>query len=41
MTTRGIDRRQFLMAAQAAGFGALVASANRAWGLQAPSNPLA
>ncbi len=29
------------MAAQAAGFGALVASANRAWGLQAPSNPLA
>ncbi len=41
MTARGIDRRQFLKAAQAAGFGALIASANRAWGLQAPSNPLA
>jgi nitrate reductase alpha subunit len=41
MTARGYDRRQFLKAAQAAGFGALIASANRAWGLQAPSNPLA
>ena len=41
MSDRGIDRRQFLMAAQAAGFGALIASASSAWGLQAPSNPLA
>jgi nitrate reductase alpha subunit len=41
MSSRGFDRRQFLKAAQAAGFGALIASANRAWGLQAPSNPLA
>ena len=41
MTSRGIDRRQFLNAANAAGFGALIASTANAWGLQAPSNPLA
>lgn len=36
-----ITRREFLAAARAAGFGALVASATRAWGLEAISNPLA
>ena len=41
MSPKGIDRRQFLQAAQLAGFGALIASASSAWGLQAPSNPLA
>lgn len=41
MSHRGIDRRQFLVAAESAGFAALLASATRAWGLQAPENPLA
>ena len=36
-----ISRREFLAAASAAGFGALVVSATRAWGLEAISNPLA
>jgi len=35
------SRREFLEAVSAAGFGALVVSATRAWGLDAPSNPLA
>jgi nitrate reductase alpha subunit len=35
------SRREFLEAASAAGFGALVASATSAWGLEAPTNPLA
>ena len=41
MSLREISRREFLAAASAAGFGALVASAGRAWGLEAISNPLA
>jgi nitrate reductase alpha subunit len=41
MSPRDITRREFLEAATAAGFGALVASASRAWGLEAISNPLA
>jgi nitrate reductase alpha subunit len=41
MSPREISRREFLAAASAAGFGALVASAGRAWGLEAISNPLA
>ena len=41
MTPREISRREFLEAAAAAGFGAFVASATKAWGLDAPSNPLA
>jgi len=36
-----LDRRRFLEAAAAAGFGAFVASATSAWGLDAPGNPLA
>jgi nitrate reductase alpha subunit len=35
------SRRQFLETVGAAGFGAFVASATRAWGLDAVSNPLA
>ncbi|MCK6681379.1 MAG: molybdopterin-dependent oxidoreductase [Thermoanaerobaculia bacterium] len=35
------SRREFLERAAAAGFGALVASAGSAWGLDAPTNPLA
>ena len=38
---REITRRDFLEMASAAGFGALAASANNAWGLDAVSNPLA
>jgi len=41
MSPREIGRREFLAAAGAAGFGALVASAQRAWGLEAIENPLA
>jgi nitrate reductase / nitrite oxidoreductase, alpha subunit len=41
MTPRDITRREFLEAASAAGFGTLVASVSRAWGLEAISNPLA
>ncbi len=41
MSPRDITRREFLEAAAAAGFGALVASAGNAWGLEAPGNPLA
>ena len=36
-----ITRRRFLEAAAASGFGALVASAGKAWGLEAIANPLA
>ncbi len=36
-----ITRRRFLEAAAASGFGALVASAGKAWGLDAIANPLA
>jgi nitrate reductase alpha subunit len=36
-----MDRRSFLAAASAAGLGAFVASATRAWGLEAVTNPLA
>ena len=36
-----ITRRDFLEAVRAAGFGALAASATKAWGLEAISNPLA
>ncbi|HET9467742.1 MAG TPA: hypothetical protein VFO48_05000, partial [Vicinamibacterales bacterium] len=35
-----MDRRAFLQAASSLGFGALLTSANDAWGLQAPANPL-
>jgi len=38
---RELTRREFLEAAGAAGFAALVASATRAWGLEAVANPLA
>jgi len=38
---RGMTRRDFLDAVSAAGFGALVASGTKAWGLDAVSNPLA
>lgn len=38
---KNITRREFLEAASAAGFGALVASASKAWGLEAVTNPLA
>ena len=38
--SRTINRREFLEVARAAGFGALVASAGQAWGLNAPTNPL-
>ena len=41
MNQHEISRREFLAAAQAAGFGAFVASATRAWGLEAVGNPLA
>ena len=41
MSSHEISRRDFLAAAGAAGFGALVASASRAWGLDAVTNPLA
>ncbi|HEY7677971.1 MAG TPA: hypothetical protein VIG69_12920, partial [Candidatus Methylomirabilis sp.] len=41
MSRREIGRREFLAAAAAAGFGALAASAQRAWGLEAIENPLA
>jgi nitrate reductase alpha subunit len=41
MSPREITRREFLEAVTAAGFGALVASASKAWGLEAISNPLA
>ncbi|HEU5322151.1 MAG TPA: twin-arginine translocation signal domain-containing protein, partial [Methylomirabilota bacterium] len=37
----GKSRRDFLKAATASGFGAFVASAVPAWGLDAPDNPLA
>ena len=40
MSTHDVSRREFLAAATAAGFGALVASASRAWGLEI-GNPLA
>lgn len=36
-----ISRRDFLQAASAAGFGAFIASAAKAWGLDAVANPLA
>jgi nitrate reductase / nitrite oxidoreductase, alpha subunit len=36
-----INRRRFLETMAAAGFGALAASATKAWGLEAVSNPLA
>ena len=41
MHQHDITRRDFLAAASAAGFGALIASATRAWGLEAVTNPLA
>ncbi len=41
MSSHDINRRDFLAAAGAAGFGALLASASRAWGLDAVTNPLA
>ena len=41
MTDKDLTRRHFLAAASAAGFGALIASAGRAWGLEAVANPLA
>ena len=36
-----INRRRFLEAVAAAGFGAFAASANKAWGLEAVTNTLA
>jgi nitrate reductase alpha subunit len=39
--SKDISRRDFLQAAAAAGFGAFVASAAKAWGLDAVANPLA
>src|SRR3972149_2058414 len=41
MNEHEICGREFLAAASAAGFGAFVASATRAWGLEAVTNPLA
>lgn len=41
MANHAISRRQFLAAAQAAGFGAFITGATRAWGLESPTNPLA
>ena len=41
MTTPNVERREFLQWAAAAGFGAFVASARDAWGLDGVSNPLA
>jgi len=38
---KDVSRRDFLQAASAAGFGAFVASAAKAWGLEAVANPLA
>ncbi|HOV73252.1 MAG TPA: molybdopterin-dependent oxidoreductase [Candidatus Hydrogenedentes bacterium] len=40
MSKKGLSRREFLSNAAAAGFGALAASASRAWGLEAVSDPL-
>lgn len=39
--SRKVNRRTFLEAAAAAGFGALVSSAGKSWGLDAVENPLA
>ncbi|MBL8114613.1 MAG: hypothetical protein JNK60_17160, partial [Acidobacteria bacterium] len=41
MKPRDISRRNVRTAAGTAGFGAFVASATRAWGLDVVSNPLA
>jgi len=41
MNQKGVTRREFLAAAAAGGFGAFVASASSAWGLDAIDNPLA
>lgn len=41
MSSKDLSRREFLQASAAAGFGAFIASATRAWGLAAISNPLA
>jgi nitrate reductase alpha subunit len=41
MKANELSRREFLEAASALGFGAFVASATRAWGLDAVENPLA
>ena len=41
MNGNGTSRREFLGAMTAAGFGAFVASAVEAWGLEAIDNPLA
>lgn len=41
MSQEHLSRREFLATASAAGFGAFVASATRAWGLDAVTNPLA
>ncbi|HEY7677277.1 MAG TPA: molybdopterin oxidoreductase, partial [Candidatus Methylomirabilis sp.] len=41
MSPREITRREFLEAASTVGFGTLVASVSKAWGLEAISNPLA
>ncbi|HSC29270.1 MAG TPA: hypothetical protein VLD67_18485, partial [Vicinamibacterales bacterium] len=41
MKRKELSRRAFLEAATAAGFGTLVSSATRAWGLEAQDNPLA
>jgi nitrate reductase / nitrite oxidoreductase, alpha subunit len=41
MTRNGVTRREFLETASAMGFAAFVASATRAWGLDAIDNPLA
>jgi nitrate reductase alpha subunit len=40
-SSKGLSRREFLEAAATAGFGAFVASATGAWGLDALDNPLA
>ena len=41
MNQQDLSRREFLATASAAGFGALIAAASRAWGIDAISNPLA
>ena len=41
MNQNEVSRRDFLAAVHAAGFGAFVASASQAWGLEAVGNPLA
>ncbi len=41
MKANGLTRREFLQVTSAAGLGAFVASAARAWGLDAADNPLA